>query len=270
MRLHVSLIACVVLFSLLSKGLAQESGDAKAEEAWGNLSGRFLYAGDPPMRAVLELNKDIEYCAPLKPLEQELIVDPKTLGLQNVVLWLEPKTPEAKIPVHPSYEKSAKGKVLFDNVDCQFSPHVCILRTTQTLAMGNKDPIAHNVAAFFFKNEPFNVNVPTGSTVEKQLPESERLPAKVTCPIHAWMVGYMIVKDHPYVAVTDTQGKFELKNLPAGEWTIRVWHEKPGYIKEAKLSGKPATWEAGRMTVTIKPGDNALGAVELSPSIFQK
>ena len=48
------------------------------------------------------------------------------------------------------------------------------------------------------------------------------------------------------MAVTDKDGKFELKNLPAGEWTIRVWHEKPGYIKQANVSGEQKTWDAGQ------------------------
>jgi hypothetical protein len=112
--------------------------------------------------------------------------------------------------------------------------------------------------------------VPTGQTVEKKLAIPERLPAKITCPIHAWMVGYMVVKDHPYAAVTDAEGKFELKNLPAGEWTIRVWHEKPGYIKEAEREGDLETWEMGRVSVSIKPGDNAWGDVELAPTLFTK
>ena len=99
---------------------------------------------------------------------------------------------------------------------------------------------------------------------------AERLPAKVACPIHAWMVGYMVVKDHPYVAVTDAEGKFEMKNVPKGEWTLRIWHEKPGYVKEAKMSGKPANWDMGRAPIWITPDDNTLGDVELAPALFKK
>lgn len=268
MRFRLSQLLCLVSLCFSPCAIAQDTAGDK--EAWGNLAGRIVYDGDPPKRQVLELNKDIEFCTPKKPLDQELIVDPKTRGIQNVVLWLEPKTPDAKIPVHPSYEKTAKDKVQFDNTDCQFSPHICVLRTTQTLVLGNKDPIPHNVAALFFKNDPFNENVPTGQTVEKKLEFAERLPVKVNCPIHAWMTGYMVVKDHPYVAVTDAAGKFELKDLPQGEWTLRVWHEKPGYIKEAEREGGTETWEAGRANVTIEPGENAFGEVELSPALFKK
>lgn len=250
--------------------LANEPPSAKSEAAWGNLSGRFVYDGDPPRREVLELNKDIAYCSKFQPRDEELIVNPVTRGVKNVVLWLEPKSADAPLPVHPSYEKTADAKIRLDNAECRFDPHICVLRTTQTLVIGNKDKINHNAAVFFFKNDPFNENIPTGETVEKTLPEPERLPAKVTCPIHAWMQGYIILKDHPYVAVTDENGEFELKNLPAGEWTLRVWHEKPGYIKQATLKTGLQTWEAGRASLTIKPGDNAWGDVKLAPTIFQK
>ncbi len=270
LRVRLSYPVWFVLVFSLNPLFAEEPSAAEKNSAWGNLSGRFIYAGDPPKREVLELNKDIAYCSPLKPLDQELIVDPKTRGLKNVVLWLEPKDAEVPIRVHPAYEKTAQDKVRLDNAKCQFDPHVCILRTTQTLVIGNEDKINHNTAVFFFKNDPFNENVPTGQTIEKKLPLPEKLPAKVTCPIHAWMIGYIILKDHPYVAVSDEHGKFELKNLPIGEWTLRVWHEKPGYVKQATLSGKPQTWEVGRANIHVKPGDNKWGDVELSPALFKK
>ncbi len=254
----------VGFFAIL--GARSVLAEQPADGPWGDLAGRFVFAGEAPKRQVLELNKDIEFCRPKKPLDQELIVDPKTRGLRNIVIWLEP---EGDVPVHPSYEKTAEGPVRFDNADCQFEPHICVLRTTQTLVLGNKDPINHNVAAFFFNNDPFNENIPTGETVEKQLTKAEGLPAKVSCPIHAWMIGYMVVKDHPYVAVTDAEGRFELKNLPAGKWTLRIWHEKPGYIKEATLSGKLQEWKAGRADVTIQPGNNNWGDIKLAPTLFE-
>lgn len=270
MNWYLQTFTCLMVAISANRSQAAEFPAAKTDAGWGNLSGRFVYAGDPPPREVLDLNKDIEFCLPLKPLDQVLIVDQKTRGLKNVVLWLEPKSADTLIPVHPAYEKTARDKVRLDNAECQFDPHICVLRTSQTLVIGNQDKINHNAAVFFFKNDPFNENIPTGETVEKKLTEAENLPAKVSCPIHAWMIGYMIVKDHPYVAVTDKEGKFELKNLPAGEWTLRVWHEKPGYIKEAELSGQSQKWEAGRVTVNLQTGNNTWGDVKLSPALFTK
>jgi hypothetical protein len=50
----------------------------------------------------------------------------------------------------------------------------------------------------------------------------------VKCNIHAWMHSYIGVVDHPYFAVTGPDGKFQWKNVPPGDYTVAVWHEKLG------------------------------------------
>jgi hypothetical protein len=66
---------------------------------------------------------------------------------------------------------------------------------------------------------------------------------KVGCDIHPYMTAWWVVLDHPYVAVTDSEGKFEIKGLPAGKHEFIVWHERAGYINRK--------WE-----LTVKAGDN--------------
>ena len=58
------------------------------------------------------------------------------------------------------------------------------------------------------------------------------MPVKVACNIHPWMNAWLVVKDHPYMAVSDDNGKLEIKNLPAGEWSFQIWQEKAGYLRE--------------------------------------
>ncbi len=63
------------------------------------------------------------------------------------------------------------------------------------------------------------------------------------------MRAYWVVVDHPYATVTDKDGNFEIKDLPAGEHEFKVWHEKPGYlVKNAKDPKKG-------LLVTIKSGE---------------
>ena len=74
------------------------------------------------------------------------------------------------------------------------------------------------------------------------------------------------VRDDPYVGISDEKGHLVIKNLPVGEHTFIVWQENVGYIsKPVKVDGKATTWGRGRMKVTIKPGVNKLGKVELTP-----
>ena len=67
------------------------------------------------------------------------------------------------------------------------------------------------------------------------MPSREFLPIQVKCDLHNWMLAYWLVLDHPYSAITQADGSFEIQNLPAGTHKFRVWHERVGYL-ERKLS----------------------------------
>jgi hypothetical protein len=167
------------------------------------------------------------------------------------------------------YRATAEAKVKLDNLDCRFEPHVCLLRTTQTLVVGNSDPVVHNAAFFLTRNDPANLIVPVKGAIEKRFPVPENIPCDVSCSIHAWMRARLLIKDHPYMAVTDKEGRFELPNVPAGERKFRIWHELPGYVTGAQQAGRAVNWEKGIAAVTIQPGENDLGQFSLSAERFK-
>src|SRR5262249_41385609 len=78
----------------------------------------------------------------------------------------------------------------------------------------------------------------------------------VSCTIHGWMKGYIRVFDHPYFAVTDKDGNFEIKDAPAGTWNLVVWQEEKGWVNCDK-NAQPATGTAN--------GSTDVGKVELKP-----
>jgi hypothetical protein len=82
------------------------------------------------------------------------------------------------------------------------------------------------------------------------------------------MSGWLLIKDHPYMAVSDANGKLQIKNLPVGRWTIQFWHEKAGYVSDVSKAGQATEWPRGRLEVEIKSGDNDLGSFQLPPSLF--
>ena len=76
----------------------------------------------------------------------------------------------------------------------------------------------------------------------------------------------MLIKDDPYVGISDEKGHLVIKNLPVGERTFVVWQENAGlHLEAVTVDGKATTWARGRMKVTIKPGANKIGKVELTP-----
>ena len=95
------------------------------------------------------------------------------------------------------------------------------------------------------KNVPINPIIPANGEIKQPFPKEERLPVKASCSIHPWMNGIVVIKDSPYMAVTDENGKFAIENLPEGEWEFQVWHESAGYIDSVKLGGKVDQVEQG-------------------------
>jgi hypothetical protein len=79
------------------------------------------------------------------------------------------------------------------------------------------------------------------------------------------MKGYVVVRDDPYVGVSDEHGAFELKNLPAEELEFTVWQEKSGWLAAGKGWSKKGVFKH-----KIKPGDNDLKEIKVSPSLFIK
>ncbi len=253
-------------------GLSSQGAD------WGNLSGQFIFDGQPPTPPPVKITKDKECCGKFHVIDESLLVNPKSKGIKNIILYLYPETRRShsrsrrkiKIPVFPGYKESANAEVKLDNFKCRFDPHVVLLRTTQTLVIGNSDPIGHNTKIDTFRNDPINYTIPSGGSLKHQFPNPERMPARVSCSIHPWMIGWLLIRDNPYMAVTDADGKFEIKNLPVGTWQFMFWHEKAGYVDQVTINGTKQEWKKGRAKITIKPGDNNLGIIKVSPKVFEE
>jgi hypothetical protein len=61
--------------------------------------------------------------------------------------------------------------------------------------------------------------------IESDPLSSDTIPMSIRCTVHPWMQAYMRVFDHPYFAVTDADGRFEVKLAPAGKCRVVYWHE---------------------------------------------
>ena len=247
-------------------------GPVRAVE-WGDLKGQFLYDGDPPEPAKLRITKDEEECCKHDLVDESLVVggkkgDGAKHGLKNVVVYLYPARGEM-VPVHASYAVEAKQERKLDNLACRFDPRVVLLWKSQSLRVGNSDPIGHNALIDTQKNPPINVTIPSGGSYQHSFPLQEREPVPVSCSIHPWMRGWVLVRDVPYMAVTDKDGRFEIKNLPVGEWEFACWHERASFLTEVERSGKPNKWKRGRVKLQIQPGENDLGVVAVKPTLFR-
>jgi hypothetical protein len=239
-----------------------------AAEPWGDLTATFVYDGEIPEESPLKVTTDVEFCGKFHLVDESLVVNAENKGIANVFAYLYIGRTDDPPQVHPSYEESADDEVIIDNNKCRFAPHAAVLRTSQTLLMTNNDEVGHNCKVDTIINSPINYTIPAGGKLKHNFTEPERLPSRVSCSIHPWMSGWLLIKDNPYMAVSDENGKLVIKNLPAGQWTIQFWQEKAGYVSDVTQDGQPTEWRRGRLEVEIKPGENDLGTIKLGETAF--
>lgn len=237
---------------------------ARADE-WGTIKGRFVFGGDAPAAPELKADKDVEVCGKHKLLAEELVVGGDK-GVANVVVFVRDKG----VKVHPDLTGKA-DKVVLDNKNCRFDPHVAVVQTGQTLVIKNSDTVGHNSNVATIKNPPSNNLIPAGGEAPVTFTSEEAIPAQVTCNIHPWMKSWLVVRPNPYAAVSKADGSFEIKNVPAGgELELQIWHEKAGYVGEVTIGGKAEKIAKGRKKVKVAAGDNDLGEMILDANLFKK
>ncbi len=185
------------------------AGTATAQ--WGTLKGRFVYVGKAPAPEKIDTGKE-PACAKHAVVNEELVVGADG-GLANVVIYVSSKD----VKVHPDYEKTAKDTVRYDNRHCRFEPHVMAIRLSQTLELHNSDGFAHNSNLAPIRDDQINPLLSPGAKTDYNFHIAQKIPVKINCNIHPWMLGHIVVREDPYVGISKEDGTFEIVNLPAEE-----------------------------------------------------
>jgi hypothetical protein len=204
-------------------------------QGYGHITGQFVLQGDMPKFAAVKITgQDANICTAKQLPDNRLMVDKETKGIANIIVYLR----EAPKKIHPDLKESKEKTVVFDQKDCRFEPPLLLVRTDQTVLVKSDDPINHNTHTHPFRNDEKNflIRPKDREGVAVKCPNPEKSPTKVNCDLHPHMVAYWMILDHPYMAITDKEGKFEIENLPEGEYEFTVWHERTGYIdRELKV-----------------------------------
>ena len=114
-----------------------------------------------------------------------------------------------------------------DQRTCRFTPHVVVVPVGRPLRVLNNDGILHNFHTFPTKNTPVNTAQPGfRKTMDAVFAAPEIV--RVGCDVHPWMGAHIVVSETPFVAVTDENGAFSIDGVPAGSYTVSIWHEMLG------------------------------------------
>jgi plastocyanin len=145
------------------------------------------------------------------------VVDAQGNGLANAVVFVDQLPPDVAPP--PGGERTA----IIDQVNKEFVPHVLAVAVGTSVSFPNHDQIHHHVYSLS-KTKTFEIPLYKG----EQAPPirfDEPGAVKLGCNIHDWMSGVILVVPTPYFAVTDEQGAFTLRDVPAGRCGVVAWYE---------------------------------------------
>ena len=171
-------------------------------------------------------NKEREQTAPVVEIPDDSLVISKAGGIANVAIYLK-KTPGDWKPSAPPSDL-----VVIEAAEHRFSPHMSFIRAGQSLTVKNSMNEVTNFHSHPMRGSQQNylLKLQGESLIKSPYTQSESLPNRFASDIHPWMNGYLIALDHPFAAITDADGRFEIRDLPPGEHHFTVWHERLGYL----------------------------------------
>lgn len=207
--------------------------DEVAVDNGGVVSGRVWFPGEFPESESFKVPKDNDVCG-IRKRDQTFLVDEASRGLRNAIVEMV---------------GIGAGKALdlpqatLDQAECSYVPHVQLAEAGTKVVISNSDPILHNIHAWAGDKTLFNIAQPPIGKLKFKKDLTVTGPVRIVCDVHDWMAAYIYVVDHPYVAVTDAEGRYAIEGVPPGTYTVKVWHEGLGEVtREATVTaGETAT-----------------------------
>jgi hypothetical protein len=207
-----------VLFAAITLAMVARAQYTEAAVAnGGTISGRVTYDGTPPKPEKVTITQDPATCGNSRELDEWQVSS--TGGVKEAVVYLVDIKSGKKMDFPPNPVVDQKG--------CHYEPHMQILGKNTSLQVKNSDPILHNIHSYQEGRTILNIAEPKqGMVVEKKMSKAGGEALK--CDIHNFMRGGLFVAENPYAAVTDADGRYELKDVPPGTYQIATFHEVGG------------------------------------------
>jgi Carboxypeptidase regulatory-like domain len=209
----------VAIAFLVSSAATTKAGRFIAPSAaTGNVEGIISYTGTPPKMKPIDMAKEPS-CAKqhATPVMTESVSARPGNTLEDVVVYVSAGDMGGPATQPVTYEQ--KG--------CQYIPHVAAMEVNQPLEIYTRDQTSHNIHPMAKVNSEWNRSQPPGAPpIKVTYEKAEFIPVK--CNVHPWMHGYFAVLGTSHYSVSDDNGKFSLKGLPPGKYTLTAWQEKFG------------------------------------------
>jgi plastocyanin len=245
-----ALLCLVLLIACSKKETAEEPAAAPTTAAApaatpidpatvATVSGTVSFAGSAPKMAKIDMSQD-PACKGTNMAETVVADNGK---LDNVFVYVKDGLGSRTFDV-------PKEVVTLDQSGCKYHPHVLGLMAGQTIKIVNSDPTTHNIHPTPKDNREWNESQPPQAAALEKTFAREEIMLPVKCNQHPWMRMYVNVVKSPFYAVTGPDGKFEIKGLPPGDYTLAFVHEKLG---EQDQKVTVAAKDSKTVDATFKP-----------------
>jgi plastocyanin len=218
LSLAVSLVGCK------SKQMADEAPPSLQhteqvdQASSATISGVVKFQGTAPKLQNIDMSQD-PACGSKPAFDESVAVSNGDLA--NVFVY-----------VKDGFHNGAFGRggpaVVVEQRGCRYHPHVLGVVVGDLVKIVNADDTTHNIHPMPAANKQWNESqLPKAEPIVKTFSHPE-IMIPIKCNQHPWMKMYLNVVSNPFFAVTDENGKFEIKGLPPGEYTLAAVHEKLG------------------------------------------
>ena len=185
----------------------------------GTLKGHVKYDGKPPKKKRLKMDADpvcgSSHSGPVYSVNFKMADNG---SMAEALVYLKDVSHSGGAPADP---------VVIDQIGCIYEPHVLGMVAGQELLIKNSDATLHNIHSMPKVNKEFNFAMPKVVKERKStFATAEPDPFYIKCDVHPWMKAWILVSDHPYFAVTDTNGNFSIDGIPGGTYEVVCWQEK--------------------------------------------
>jgi hypothetical protein len=245
--------ALVAVSESVQTGTPLVSGVSGNSGAGFSLVGWAILTGKPKPEVPIDLGPTCSSLRAGKVTTRHFVVS-REGGLANVLVYVQNARHGTPLVEPP----------LLDQVGCMFEPYVLGVVTGQKFRIRNSDPTLHNVHATPKINREFNFGQPMNGQVNEVFFPKPELFIRLKCDVHPWMFSYVNVVDHPYFAITDTNGFFRLPaGLPAGDYTVSAVHLKAGELMQ-QISLSEGEQRTLQFQFSATPGAQPQGRVARS------
>jgi hypothetical protein len=211
------------------------AGTSAGATGSGAIAGTVSFSGTAPPPQTAKLSADPKCAAFHKGGLKSQPIKVKNGGLADVLVYV-------KSGIGASYSAPAEP-LLLDQIGCAYHPSMAVVMVAQPLRIRNSDDTLHNIHPRPSVNKEFNIGQPRKGMEVTRSFEKPELMIPTGCDVHPWMRAYISVLAHPFFAVTDEDGSYEIKALPDGEYEVEAVHSQLKRVtgKVSVKAGKTST-----------------------------